>query len=179
MIAAMAVTRETERGTMENLLATPARPVEVMLGKIIPFIIVGFMQVLVILVCSKVLFNVPMMGSLILLSFAMIIFITANLAVGYSFSTMSESQLQASQMGTFFFLPSILLSGFLFPFRGMPEWAQWLGEVLPLTHFLRIVRGILLKGNGFIEIWPNIWPILLFMFAAMVLAMSRYRETLD
>jgi ABC-2 type transport system permease protein len=179
MIAAMAVTRETERGTLENLLSTPVRPIEVMFGKIIPFIIVGFIQVLVILVFAKLLFNVPMVGGILLLSITIVIFISANLSVGYTFSTLSKNQLQASQMGTFFFLPSILLSGFLFPFRGMPDWAQTIGNIFPLTHFLRIVRGILLKGNGFVEIWPNLWPILLFMLLATSLAISRYRETLD
>ena len=125
------------------------------------------------------MFSVPIVGSLTLLSFVTIFFITANLALGFTFSTLSTNQLQASQMSTFFFLPSILLSGFLYPFRGMPEWAQSIGEILPLTHYLRVVRGILLKGNGLSEVWPNLWPIILFMLIAMFLAMVRYRETLD
>jgi ABC-2 type transport system permease protein len=179
VMTSVAVTREKERGTMENLLSTPVRPVEVMLGKILPFIIVGYMQVIVILSTAKFLFSVPIVGSLFLLSIIMVFFITANLAIGFTFSTIARNQLQASQMSTFFFLPSLLLSGFFYPFRGMPEWAQIIGEILPLTHFLRIVRGILLKGNGFVEIWPNLWPIILFMLGAMALAMMRYRETLD
>ena len=150
-----------------------------MLGKILPFIIIGYIQVLVILIASKFMFSVPIVGSLTLLSFVTIFFITANLALGFTFSTLSTNQLQASQMSTFFFLPSILLSGFLYPFRGMPEWAQSIGEILPLTHYSRVVRGILLKGNGLSEVWPNLWPIILFMLIAMFLAMVRYRETLD
>ena len=179
VMTSVAVTREKERGTIENLLSTPVQPVEVMLGKILPFIIIGYIQVLVILIASKFMFSVPIVGSLTLLSFVTIFFITANLALGFTFSTLSTNQLQASQMSTFFFLPSILLSGFLYPFRGMPEWAQSIGEILPLTHYLRVVRGILLKGNGLSEVWPNLWPIILFMLIAMFLAMVRYRETLD
>lgn len=179
VLTSVAVTREKERGTMENLLATPVRPIEVMLGKILPFIIVGYLQVLVVLAAAKFIFFVPIEGSLTLLSLAMIFFITANLAIGFTFSTVASNQLQAMQMTTFFFLPSILLSGFMYPFRGMPNWAQSIGEFLPLTHFLRIVRGILLKGNGLTEIWPSLWPIIIFMFGAMGLAMLRYRETLD
>ena len=179
MMTSLAVTREYERGTMENLLATPVRPIEVMVGKIVPYIIVGYVQVTVILGAAKLLFAVPMLGSLALLSLALILFIAANLAIGYTFSTLAKSQMQAMQMTFFFFLPSMLLSGFMFPFRGMPQWAQWLGEVLPLTHFLRVVRGILLKGNGGVEIFPNIWPIALFLLIAGVIALNRYRETLD
>jgi ABC-2 type transport system permease protein len=125
------------------------------------------------------LFGVPMVGSLALLSFALIVFIAANLAVGFTFSTLAQNQLQAMQMAFFFFLPSILLSGFMFPFRGMPEWAQWLGEILPLTHFLRVLRGILLKGNGMPEIIPDLWPVALFLLIAALMALARYRETLD
>ena len=179
MMTSLAVTREYERGTMENLLATPVRPIEVMVGKIVPYIIVGYVQVTVILVAAKLLFAVPMLGNLALLSIVLILFIAANLAIGYTFSTLAKSQMQAMQMTFFFFLPSMLLSGFMFPFRGMPQWAQWLGEVLPLTHFLRIVRGILLKGNGVAEIFPNLWPIGLFLLIAGTLALTRYRETLD
>lgn len=179
VMTSVSVTREKERGTMENLLATPVRPTEVMLGKILPFIIIGYMQVVVILATAKFVFSVPIIGSLILLSLVMIFFITANLSIGFTFSTIASNQLQASQMSTFFFLPSLLLSGFMYPFRGMPEWAQSIGEILPLTHFLRIVRGIILKGNGITEVWPNLWPIILFMLGAMTLAMVRYRETLD
>ncbi len=179
MMTALAMTRERERGTMENLLATPVRPIEVMAGKIVPYIVVGYVQVTVILVVAKLLFGVPMVGSLALLSLALIVFIAANLAVGFTFSTLAKNQLQAMQMAFFFFLPSILLSGFMFPFRGMPEWAQWVGEVLPLTHFLRILRGILLKGNDAAEILPNLWPVALFMLVAAAIALKRYQETLD
>ncbi len=179
IMTALAMTRERERGTMENLLATPVRPIEVMAGKIVPYIIVGYIQMAVILVAAKLLFQVPIVGSLVLLSVALIVFIAANLAVGFTFSTLARNQLQAMQMAFFFFLPSILLSGFMFPFRGMPQWAQWLGEVLQLTHFLRILRGILLKGNGAAEIAPELWPIVLFLLAAATIALIRYRETLD
>ena len=179
MMTALAMTREHERGTMENLLATPVRPIEVMAGKIVPYIIVGYIQVTLILVAAKLLFGVPMAGSLVLLSAATVVFIAANLAVGFTFSTLARNQMQAMQMTFFFFLPSMLLSGFMFPFRGMPQWAQWLGEVLPLTHFLRIVRGILLKGNGWAEIAPNVWPIGAFLLVAAAVALKRYRQTLD
>ena len=148
MMTSIAMTRERERGTMENLLATPVKPLEVMLGKIVPYILVGYVQVVVILTAAKFLFGVPMLGSLVLLSTVLILFIAANLAIGFTFSTLAKSQMQAMQMTMFFFLPSMLLSGFMFPFRGMPGWAQVLGEAFPLTHFLRIVRGILLKGSG-------------------------------
>ncbi|WP_374314145.1 ABC transporter permease [Dongia sp.] len=179
MMTSLAVTRERERGTMENLLAMPVQPMEVMLGKILPYIVVGYVQVAIIVVAARYLFSVPLVGSLPLLSLAAIIFIAANLAVGFTFSTLSTNQLQAMQMSVFFFLPSLLLSGFMFPFRGMPAWAQILGEALPLTHFLRIVRGILLKGNGWTDIWPDLWPILAFLVAAAILALIRYRRTLD
>lgn len=179
MMTGLAMTRERERGTMENLLATPVRPIEVMTGKIAPYIFVGYTQVLIILLAAKVLFDVPMVGSLALLSAALIVFIAANLAVGFTFSTLARNQLQAMQMAFFFFLPSILLSGFMFPFRGMPQWAQWIGEILPLTHFLRILRGILLKGNGWAEIAPNMWPIALFLLVVAAVALQRYQETLD
>ncbi len=179
MMTSLAMTRERERGTMENLLATPVRPIEVMAGKIAPFIMVGYAQVTIILIAAKLIFGVPIVGGLLLLSLALIVFIAANLSVGFTFSTIAKNQLQAMQMTFFFFLPSMLLSGFMFPFRGMPDWAQVLGEVLPLTHFLRIVRGILLKGNGFADIVPELWPIGLFMLVAGTVAMRRYRQTLD
>jgi len=179
MMTALAMTRERERGTMENLLATPVRPGEVMAGKIIPYIIVGYGQVTIILLAAKLLFGVPIVGSLALLSVVLVLFMAANLAVGFTFSTLARNQMQAMQMTFFFFLPSMLLSGFMFPFRGMPEWAQWLGEVLPLTHFLRVVRGILLKGNGTAEILPDLWPIAAFLLAAAIIALKRYRETID
>jgi ABC-2 type transport system permease protein len=179
MMTSIAVTRERERGTLENLLATPVKPAEVMLGKIFPYIIIGYIQVALILGAAILLFNVPFLGSLTLLSCALILFMAAHLAVGFTFSTIAKNQMQAMQMTFFFYLPSLLLSGFMFPFRGMPSWAQWIGEVFPLTHFLRIVRGILLKGNGFVEITPNLWPIALFLTIVATVALRRYRETLD
>ncbi|MEO6352240.1 MAG: ABC transporter permease [Burkholderiaceae bacterium] len=179
MMTALAMTRERERGTMENLLATPVRPFEVMTGKIVPYILIGYIQVAVILVAARILFEVPMVGSLGLLLLALVLFMAAHLAVGFTFSTIAKNQLQAMQLTFFFFLPSMLLSGFMFPFRGMPAWAQWVGEMLPLTHFLRIVRGILLKGNTLAEISADLWPIAVFMLAAGALAMQRYQKTLD
>ncbi len=179
VITALAITRERERGTMENLLATPVRPFEVMVGKILPYIVVGYIQVSLILVAARFIFHVPMLGSLPLLYAVALLFIAANLAVGITFSTLAKNQLQAVQMAFFFFLPSILLSGFMFPFRGMPEWAQAVGSCLPNTHFLRIVRGILLKGNGPTEIIPELWPLLLFLGVAMTIGVKRYRQTLD
>ncbi|MBI1330796.1 MAG: ABC transporter permease subunit [Alphaproteobacteria bacterium] len=179
LITSLAVTRERERGTYENLLAMPATPLEIMFGKIAPYVAVGYVQVTLILLAGLYIFGVPMLGSLTLLSVALALFIIANLAVGYTFSTVAENQLQAMQMTFFFFLPSILLSGFMFPFDGMPVWAQWIGDVLPLTHFLRIVRGIMLKANGWAEIWPNMWPLIIFMSAACGIALMRFRRTLD
>ena len=179
IITGLAITRERERGTMENLLATPVRPFEVMAGKILPYIAVGYIQVSLILVAARFIFHVPMVGSLPLLYAVALLFIAANLAVGITFSTLAKNQLQAVQMAFFFFLPSILLSGFMFPFRGMPNWAQAVGSCLPNTHFLRIVRGILLKGNGLAEITPEIWPLLLFLAVAMTIGVKRYRQTLD
>jgi ABC-2 type transport system permease protein len=179
MMTSLAMTRERERGTMENLLATPARPFEVMLGKIVPYILIGYVQVVVVMTAARLLFDVPMVGSLWLLSLVLVLFIAANLAVGFTFSTIARNQLQAMQLTFFFFLPSMLLTGFMFPFRGMPGWAQVIGEALPLTHFLRIVRGILLKGNGLEQIVPELWPIALFMGVAGAVALKRYRQTVD
>jgi ABC-2 type transport system permease protein len=179
VITALAITRERERGTMENLLATPVRPFEVMVGKIIPYIVVGYVQVTLILLAARFIFNVPMVGNLVLLYGVSLVFIACNLSMGITFSTLARNQLQAVQMAFFFFLPSILLSGFMFPFRGMPEWAQRVGGCLPLTHFLRIVRGILLKGNGPAEIATHVWPLLVFLVIAMTVGVKRYRQTLD
>ena len=179
VITALAITRERERGTMENLLATPVRPFEVMTGKILPYIAVGYIQLTLILLAARLVFGVPMVGSLALVYAVSLVFIAANLAMGITFSTLARNQLQAVQMAFFFFLPSILLSGFMFPFRGMPEWAQALGSCLPNTHFLRIVRGILLKGSGVAEIMPEMWPLLLFLAVAMTVGVKRYRQTLD
>ena len=164
---------------MENLLATPAKPLEVMIGKILPYIIVGYIQVSVIISMAILLFQVPIFGSLFLLLLTLLPFIAANLAVGICFSSLAKTQLQAVQMSSFFFLPSILLTGFVFPFRGMPIWAQYIGTVLPLTHFLRIVRGIMLKGNTAMQVWPHIWPILIFMVVVIALGAKVYRRTLD
>jgi ABC-2 type transport system permease protein len=179
MITGLAITRERERGTMENLLSMPTRPSEVLIGKIVPYILVGYIQVTVILVAASVLFHVPMEGNLLLLCLVALVFIAANLAMGITFSTIAKNQLQAVQMTFFFFLPSILLSGFMFPFRGMPAWAQALGEVLPLTHFLRIVRGILLKGNGIVDVSLQLWQLALFALIALTIGVKRYRQTLD
>jgi ABC-2 type transport system permease protein len=179
LITGLAITRERERGTMENLLSMPTRPLEVLVGKIIPYILVGYIQVGLILVAAHFLFHVPMVGSLPLLLGVAFVFITANLAMGITFSSIAANQLQAMQMAFFFFLPSILLSGFMFPFRGMPHWAQLIGEVLPLTHFLRIVRGILLKGNGVQEAILQLWQVALFAAIALVIGAKRYRQTLD
>lgn len=179
MMTSIAMTRERERGTMENLLATPVRPFEVMAGKIVPYILIGYVQVVVILAAAKLLFEVPMVGSLALLSAILVLFIAANLAVGFTFSTLARNQMQAMQMTFFFFLPSMLLSGFMFPFRGMPGWAQAIGEILPLTHFLRIVRGILLKGNHWDAIALEVAALAAFLVAAAAIALARYRETLD
>ena len=179
MLTGLAMTRERERGTMENLLATPVRPLEVMVGKILPYIVLGYVQLGVILLAAALLFQIPMAGSFTLLLAMIGVFMLANLAVGFTFSTLAKNQLQALQATFFFFLPSMLLSGFMFPFRGMPRWAQVIGEALPLTHFLRIVRGIMLKGNGFGQLLPELWPMLLFLLVAGTIALMRYRQTLD
>jgi ABC-2 type transport system permease protein len=179
MLTSLAMTRERERGTMENLLATPVRPAEVMVGKILPYVLMGYIQLVVIMSAAFLIFDVPMVGSLSLLFGLIGVFILANLAVGFTFSTIAKNQLQAMQMTFFFFLPSILLSGFMFPFRAMPVWAQYIGEVLPLTHFLRIVRGILLKGNSMPQLMSELWPMLAFLLVTGVIALKRYRQTLD
>jgi ABC-2 type transport system permease protein len=179
LMTCLAITRERERGTYENLLAMPATPLEIMIGKITPNIFIGAIQSAIILLMAKYVFAVPMIGSLALLSLALTVFIIANLTVGYSFSTLAQNQLQAMQMTMFFLMPAILLSGFAFPFEGMPLWAQYIGEVLPATHFLRIVRGIMLKGNTMTEIWPDLWPLFLFTLVSGGLALARFRRTLD
>ena len=179
MMTAIALTREVERGTMENLLAMPLQPVEIMTGKIAPYIGIGAVQVTVILTVAKVLFGVPFIGSLTLLLVSILVYIIALVLLGYSFSTLARSQMQAMQLTFFFFLPSILLSGFMFPFSGMPRWAQAIGEVLPLTHFLRIVRGIMLKGAGLSDIGRELFVLLLFVITFAGLALMRFRRTLD
>jgi ABC-2 type transport system permease protein len=179
MITALAITRERERGTMENLLTTPVRPLEVMLGKIVPYILVGYLQMGLILLAARYLFDVPFHGSVVLVLLLSVFFIAANLTVGVTISTLVRNQLQALQLSVFFFLPSLLLSGFMFPFRGMPEWAQAVGSVLPLTHYLRIVRGVLLKGNGVAEALVHLWPIAAFWLAVIGIGLKRFRRTLD
>jgi len=179
MMTAMAITRERERGTMENLLATPVLPLEVMTGKIVPYVAIGLVQATIILVTSHWIFGVPFLGSPVALYFATLLFIACNLTVGITLSSLATSQLQAMQMATFYFLPNILLSGFMFPYAGMPRWARWLAQLLPLTHFNRIVRGIVLKGNTFADMVPHLWPLALFMLVVMGIATRFYRRTLD
>ncbi|SHE97098.1 ABC-2 type transport system permease protein [Kaistia soli DSM 19436] len=179
LMTALALTRERERGTLENLMATPATPLEIMIGKIVPYIGIGTVQVAIIIVCARVLFAVPMQGSLMLLIGITFLFIAANVTLGYTFSTIAKTQMQAMQMTFFWFLPSILLSGFMFPFRGMPDWAQTLGVVLPLTHYIRSVRGIMLKGSGPADLVGEIWPLAAFWLAVGTIALLRYRRTLD
>jgi len=179
IITGLAITRETERGTMESLLSTPVNPLEVMLGKILPYILVGYVQILLIFVAARFLFEIPMRGSLPLVLVLSIVFIAANLTVGITFSSLAKNQLQAMQLSVFFFLPSLLLSGFMFPFRGMPVWAQYIGEALPLTHYLRFVRGVLLKGNGLTESMQFIWPIVIFWVVVVAIGFKFYRRTLD
>ena len=179
MITGLAITRERERGTMENLLSMPTRPFEVMIGKVLPYILVGYIQVILILLAAHFLFGVPVTGNIPMLFVSALVFIVANLAMGITFSTLAQNQLQAMQLSFFFFLPSLLLSGFMFPFRGMPQWAQSIGEMLPLTHFLRIVRGIMLKGNGLEEVVLQLWQIALFALVVLMIGVKRYRQTLD
>src|SRR5215470_11657695 len=179
MMTGLAMTRERERGTMENLLATPAQPLEVMTGKIVPYIFIGLIQSTIILLAARYLFDVPFFGSVTVLYLVALVFIAANLTVGITLSSIAQNQLQAMQLTFFYFLPTMLLSGFMFPFRGMPGWAQAIGEVLPATYFMRLVRGILLKGNNWAELWPNIWPMMVFTVVVMTFAVIFYRRTLD
>jgi ABC-2 type transport system permease protein len=179
MMTGLAITRERERGTMENLLAMPVRPIEVLSGKIIPYIFIGLVQISIIVLASRLMFHVPFQGNVLTLYCAALLFIAANLTVGISLSSLAQNQLQAMQLTLFYFLPNILLSGFMFPFQGMPLWARFLGEALPLTHFNRLVRGILLKGNGWTDLWADIWPIALFSILVMFVALRFYRKTLD
>ena len=179
MMTGLAMTRERERGTMENLLAMPAQPLEVMTGKIVPYIFIGLIQSTIILIAARFMFNVPFMGSLVVLYTCVLLFIAANLTVGITISSLAQNQLQALQLTFFYFLPTMLLSGFMFPFQGMPAWARGIGNVLPATYFMRLVRGILLKGNGWIDLWPNIWPLMVFTVIVMAFALVFYRRTLD
>jgi ABC-2 type transport system permease protein len=179
IFTALSVTREIERGTMENLLAMPITPVEIMLGKIIPYIIVGFVQAAMIIGIGVLLFRVPILGNLFALAGLSTLFIATNLSIGYTFSTIAQNQLQAMQMSIMFFLPNILLSGFMFPFAGMPTWARWIGECLPLTHYLRIVRSIMLKGSSLTDLHYDAAALFVLMLVAMTIAVTRFRRTLD
>jgi ABC-2 type transport system permease protein len=179
LMTGLAITRERERGTMENLLAMPLSPLEVMSGKVVPYVFIGLIQVTIILGAAWVMFHVPFEGSLVIFYCAALFFIAANLTVGISLSSLAQNQLQAMQLTMFYFLPNILLSGFMFPFQGMPAWARVIGEVLPLTHFNRLMRGILLKGNGWPDLWTDVWPIALFIVVVMFVALRFYRRTLD
>lgn len=179
MMTGLAMTRERERGTMENLLATPVQPVEVMTGKIIPYIFIGLVQATIVLIAARFAFFVPFFGNLFTAYVCSLFFIAAQLTVGITFSSLAQNQLQAVQLTFFYFLPSILLSGFMFPFAGMPHWAQVLGNLLPMTYFDRLIRGIMLKGNSLIELWPNMWPLFAFTLIVMMIAVKFYRKTLD
>ena len=179
MMTALAVTRERERGTMENLLASPLRPLEIMTGKIVPYVLIAHIQAGIILLFARLLFKVPFLGGADAFYAAALLFVTANLCVGVTISSLAKNQLQALQMTVFYFLPNILLSGFMFPFAGMPAWARALGEVLPLTHFNRLMRGILLKGNSWPDIWPHLWPMALFTLLVMAVAARFFKKTLD
>jgi len=179
IFTALSVTRETERGTMESLLSMPIKPVEIMFGKIMPYVLVGFVQGTLIIGIGVLLFGVPVLGSMLLLALLSTLFITTNLSIGYTFSTIVQNQLQAMQLSMMFFLPSILLSGFMFPFMGMPVWAQYVGEGLPLTHYLRIVRAIMLKGATMHNLQYDTIALFGLMLLAMVIAVTRFRRTLD
>jgi ABC-2 type transport system permease protein len=178
-VTTLAITRERERGTMENLLAMPVRPIEVMIAKIAPYVVIGYVQVILILVAASIFFALPIRGSVLLLLAALGVFIASNLALGVTFSTVSANQMQAVQLAQFTLMPSFLLSGFMFPFRGMPVWAQMIGNLFPATHAMRIVRGVLLKGVGWSEIAPDIWPMAAFTVVVIAFATIVYRETLD
>ncbi|MFA5215558.1 ABC transporter permease [Sulfuricurvum sp.] len=179
MMTALAITRERERGTMENLLATPAKPLEIMTGKIIPYVFIGLLQATLILCASYFVFHVPFNGSIILAYGVALLFITVNLTIGITISSLAQNMLQALQLTIFYFLPSIMLSGFMFPFSGMPSWAQHIGELLPLTYFNRLIRGVVLKGNDLPTLWPNIWPLMIITLVMMFFAVKFYKKTLD
>jgi ABC-2 type transport system permease protein len=179
MMTSIALTRELERGTMENLLAMPTNGAEIMLGKVLPYFVVGAVQVVVILGAARLLFHVPFVGSLTLLLGAILVFVMALVLLGYTFSTFARTQMQAMQLTFFFFLPSILLSGFMFPFHGMPAWAQNVGEIFPLTHFLRVVRAVMLKGANLDQVGFELSILWLFVAIYAFLALTRFRRTLD
>ena len=179
MMTSLAMARERERGTLESLLATPVRPLEVMIGKLAPYVGVGVVQVTLFLVMARLLFDVPMAGGWDALVVGVMLFIVGSLALGFFLSTLAQTQMQAMQMSIFYILPSMLLSGFLVPFRGMPDWAQAIGTLIPVTHFLRVVRGALLKGLGVADLWPSLAALAVFVLVVVALAMARYRTTLD
>ena len=179
MMTSLAITRERERGTMENLLAMPATPLEVMTGKILPYIGIGLIQSSIILLAARFVFAVPLFGDIGAVYLVVLLFVAANLTVGITLSSLAQNQLQAVQLTIFYFLPNLLLSGFMFPFQGMPAWAQFLGNLLPLTYFNRLIRGIMLKGNGWVESWPSVWPLIVFTLVVMLIAVKTYRRTLD
>lgn len=179
LMTGLAITRERERGTMENLLAMPVKPIELMTGKIIPYIAIGLIQITIILLASRLIFQIPFVGSVPMMYLAALVFVAANLVVGITLSSLAKNQMQAMQMIMFYFLPNMLLSGFMFPFAGMPKWAQYLGNLLPLTHFNRLIRGIILKGNTGWDLWPSLWPIILFTIVVMAIAVKFYRKTID
>jgi len=179
LMTGLAMTRERERGTMENLLAMPVRPFEVMAGKIVPYIFIGLLQATLIQLVARFVFQVPFVGSVPALYFVALLFVAANLTVGITLSSIAKNQLQAMQMTMFYFLPNLLLSGFMFPFQGMPKWAQCIGNVLPLTYFNRLVRAIFLKGSAWGDLWPNVWPLMVFTVVVMAVAVKFYRKTLD
>ncbi|WP_353192387.1 ABC transporter permease [Pandoraea pnomenusa] len=179
MMTGLAIVRERERGTMENLLATPVLPIEVMTGKIVPYIAIGLIQATIILIAARFVFHVPFEGSVIAIYLSALVFIAANLTVGIALSSFAQNQLQAMQLTVFYFLPNMLLSGFMFPFGGMPAWAQAIGNLLPLTYFNRLIRGILLKGNGWGDAWHDLWPLLVFSAVLMAVAVKFYKRTLD
>ena len=179
MMTGLAMTRERERGTMENMLSMPFRPVEVLTGKVLPYVLIGLIQASIILLAARLIFRIPILGSLVALYSTTLLFIACNLTVGITLSSLAQNQLQAMQLTFFYFLPNLLLSGFMFPFRGMPSWAQVIGSLAPLTHYNRLVRGILLKGNDWPDLWPSIWPLALFAVVVMSIAVRTYRRTLD
>jgi ABC-2 type transport system permease protein len=179
MMTGLAITRERERGTMENLLAMPATPIEVMTGKLIPYIGIGLIQSTIILLAARFVFHVPFFGNVGSLYLVALLFVAAQLTVGITLSSLAQNQLQAVQLTFFYFLPNILLSGFMFPFQGMPNWAQFIGNLLPLTYFNRLIRGIMLKGNGWNNSWPSVWPLIVFTLIVMTIAVKTYRKTLD
>lgn len=179
LLAGLSIARERENGSLESLLITPARPIEVLIGKIAPYIMIGFVQSIIICIICRYVFNVPMEGDIISLVMAIILFIIASLSVGISLSVFAANQLQSMQLTFFYFLPSVLLTGYIFPFRGMPDWAQMIGSLLPLTYFLRLIRGVMLKGNTIFTMWADAWPLLVFSLLLLAVGLFFYRKTLD